>query len=55
MGYGKYWKSTRHSSYGKKQEYRKFRVKSPIKTFRDLEVYKNTTFLIAEIFQIKIP
>ena len=54
MGYGKYWKSSRHS-YTKKQEYQKFRVKSPIKTFRDLEVYKNTTLLVAEIFQIKIP
>jgi hypothetical protein len=57
MGYGKYWKSSKrsYSSYGKKQEYQKFRVKSPIKTFRDLEVYKNTTLLVAEIFQIKIP
>ena len=57
MGYGKYWKSSKRSdsSYGKKQEYQNFRVKSPIKTFRDLEVYKNTTLLVAEIFQIKIP
>ena len=54
MGYGKYWKPQRRS-YGNKPEYKKYRVKSPIKTFRDLEVYKNTTLLVAEIFQIKIP
>lgn len=54
MGYTKYWKSPK-SSYGSKPEYKNYRVKSPIKTFRDLEVYKNTTLLVAEIFQIKIP
>lgn len=36
-------------------EYRKFRVKSTIKTFRDLEVYKQTTWLSAEIFKLKLP
>ncbi|MBU4311988.1 MAG: hypothetical protein KJ706_04655 [Candidatus Omnitrophica bacterium] len=54
MGYGKYWKPQRRS-YGNKPEYKKYRVKSSIKTFRDLEVYKNTTLLVVEIFQIKIP
>ncbi len=36
-------------------EYKKFRVKSAIKTFRDLEVYKQTTWLSAEIFRLKLP
>lgn len=35
--------------------YDKFRVKSPVKTFRDLEVYQQTTKLSAEIFVLKIP
>ena len=35
-----------------KLEYKKFRVKSTIKSFRDLEVYKKTTHLAAEIFII---
>lgn len=35
--------------------YNKFRVKSPVKTFRDLEVYQQTTKLSAEIFALKIP
>ena len=36
-------------------EYQKFRVRTPIKTFRDLDVYKNTTLLSAEIFALKLP
>lgn len=36
-------------------EYKKYRVKSPVKSFRDLEVYKRTTQYAAEIFQIKLP
>lgn len=32
-----------------------FRVKSPIKSFRDLDVYKQTTILSSEIFKLKIP
>lgn len=39
----------------KKQEYKKYRVKSAIKTFRDLEVYKKTTELAAELFQMEQP
>jgi len=35
--------------------YNSFRVKSPVKTFRDLEVYQQTTKLSAEIFTLKIP
>ncbi|MFH1798844.1 MAG: hypothetical protein ABH844_05900 [Candidatus Omnitrophota bacterium] len=36
------------------QEYKKFRVRTAIKTFRDLEVYKQTTQLSSEIFQLEI-
>lgn len=32
-------------------EYKKFRVRTPIKSFRDLEVYRQTTLLSSEIFQ----
>ena len=35
--------------------YNNFRVKSPVKTFRDLEVYQQTTKLSADIFVLKIP
>lgn len=54
MVYQKKQKYSKGSAY-KKLEYKKYRVKSPIKTFRDLEVYKNTTQLAAEVFQIKSP
>lgn len=33
----------------------RFRVKSPVRSFRDLEVYKATTQLAAEIYKIKLP
>ncbi len=36
-------------------EYKKFRVRTPIKSFRDLDVYKNTTQLAADIFKLKLP
>jgi len=39
----------------KKQEYKKYRVKSAIKSFRNLEVYKKTTELSAELFQMELP
>ncbi|MFC1756699.1 hypothetical protein ACFLZC_00870 [Patescibacteria group bacterium] len=35
--------------------YDKFRVRTPVKSFRDLEVYQQTTKLSAEIFNLKIP
>ena len=38
-----------------KLEYQKFRVRTPIRTFRDLDVYKDTTRLAADIFNLKIP
>jgi hypothetical protein len=38
-----------------KPEYKKFRVKSPIKTFRDLEIYKHTNQLSVEILQFELP
>jgi len=38
-----------------KLEYSKFRVRTPIRTFRDLDVYKDTTRLAADIFNLKIP
>lgn len=36
-------------------EYKKFRVRTPVKSFRDLDVYKNTTLLSADIFKLKLP
>ena len=39
----------------KKMEYQKFRVRSAIKSFRDLEVYKVTMQLAADIFQFDLP
>lgn len=33
-----------------KQEYKKFRVRTPVKSFRDLEVYRQTVLLTSEIF-----
>lgn len=35
--------------------YPKFRVRTPVKTFRDLEVYQEAVKLSAEIFNLKIP
>lgn len=48
MAYQQYRKSNQ------KLEYKGFRVRTPVKTFRDLEVYKKTTDLAAKIFQIKL-
>jgi len=36
-------------------DYRKYRVRTPVKTFRDLEVYQVTTNLSAELFNLKMP
>lgn len=36
-------------------EYQKFRVKSTVKSFRDLEVYKKTTEFSTDIFNIALP
>lgn len=36
-------------------EYRKFRVRGHIRSFRDLEVYKQTTTLSAQIFEVDLP
>lgn len=38
-----------------KLEYRKFRVRGHIKTFRDLEIYKQTTNLSSQIYDITLP
>lgn len=35
--------------------YQKFRVRTPVKSFRDLEVYQEATKLSAAIFNLKIP
>jgi hypothetical protein len=35
--------------------YQKFRVKTPIKSFRDLEVYQESIKLAAQIFRLKPP
>jgi len=34
-----------------KQEYNKYRVKTPVKSFRDLDVYRQTNLLCSEIFK----
>lgn len=38
-----------------KLEYKKYRVRGHIKSFRDLEIYKKTTQLSSNIFQIELP
>ncbi len=61
VGYKKYGDKAPEAKQGSgrkgkwKPEYKKFRVKSAIKSFRDLEVYKQTTQLSAKIFQIELP
>jgi len=35
--------------------YKKFRIRTPVRTFRDLEVYQESTKLAAQIFNFKIP
>ena len=35
--------------------YKKFRIRTPIRTFRDLEVYQESTKLAAQIFNFKLP
>ncbi len=36
-------------------EYKKYRVKTTVKTFRDLEIYKRTTVLCAELYILQAP
>jgi len=36
-------------------DYKKFHVRTPVRTFRDLEVYQESTKLAAQIFNFKIP
>lgn len=36
-------------------DYKKFRVRSPVKTFRDLEVYQEAVKLSAELFNLSLP
>jgi len=38
-----------------KLEYRKFRVRGHIRSFRDLEIYKQTTLLSSQIYGIDLP
>lgn len=52
MAYRNTNSTTRHR---KRSEYKNYRVKSPIKSFRDLEVYKKTTELAVQIFRLKVP
>ena len=35
-----------------KQEYQKFRVRTPVRSFRDLDVYRQATLLSSEVFKI---
>ncbi len=41
--------------YDSEMEYKKYRVKTTIKSFRDLEVYQRTTALSAELFTLNPP
>ena len=41
--------------YESETEYKKYRVKTTIKSFRDLEIYKRTTALSAELFTLNPP
>lgn len=62
-GYSKYQKSYNGSQRlpaqeerrNWKAEYKHYRVKSAIRSFRDLEVYKQTTNLSSEIFNMELP
>ena len=47
-------KNKKTQKYAPRPEYKKYRVRTAIKTFRDLEVYKQTTQLSSEIFQLEI-
>ncbi len=38
-----------------KLEYQKFRVRGHIRSFRDLEIYKQTTLLSSQIYDIELP
>ena len=38
-----------------KREFKKYRVRTAIRSFRDLEVYQKTTQLASEIFKLKLP
>ena len=38
-----------------KLEYRKFRVRGHIRSFRDLEIYKQTTLLSSQTYDIELP
>lgn len=49
MAYGKSYAPYKRTG---KPEYKNFRVKTPIKSFRDLEVYSETVKYSAEIFNI---
>jgi len=40
---------------GNKLEYKKFRVRGNIKSFRDLEIYKQTTQLSSQIYDLTFP
>jgi len=37
------------------ENYKNFRVRTPVRTFRDLEVYQESTKLAAQIFSFKLP
>jgi hypothetical protein len=58
-GFKKYQNNSEKNNNFKKNngktEYRKYRVRSTIKSFRDLEVYQKTNQLSVEIFKLEIP
>jgi hypothetical protein len=49
------WGNRRNYKNKGKLEYRKFRVRGHIRSFRDLEIYKQTTLLSSQIYDIDLP
>ncbi|MDP8212647.1 MAG: hypothetical protein P9X22_05060 [Candidatus Zapsychrus exili] len=55
MAYQKSYGKYTYAGYNKKSKTSdagNYRVKSPVKSFRDLEVYKQTTFLSSEVYRL---
>lgn len=52
MTFKKYRKGKKKGKKNPKLEYRKYRVRGHIRSFRDLEIYKRTTTLAAQINEV---
>lgn len=51
----KTYKANRSYRKNPRLEYQKFRVRGHIRSFRDLEIYKQTTRLSSQIFDLSLP